>query len=353
MADCNRARLESTGALDTGREPSSSSSFLWRQHLPYLTSALSTLPKPYVHADTSRITLAYFAATALYLIKQPQTLDKTKIINWVYAMQLKPTRDQNVPPERLAGFRAGPFMGNKFSHDGTSSSSQFDTAHLAMTYAALAILTLLGDDLKGVDRDRTLAFVRSMQNDDGSFRAYSGGESDMRFLYCAAAICALLGDDEFVGIDVRRATDYVLSCRGYDGGVGLDVGQESHGGATYTALAALSIMETLHELPHPERCIRWCVERQVRGFQGRPNKDEDTCYSFWIGASLDLLGAPSVTNAVEVHKFVRACEGSHGGFAKLIGSYPDLLHTFYALCGMSLVEVEGLESLDSRLGIIA
>ena len=25
--------------------------------------------------------------------------------------------------------------------------------------------------------------------------------------------------------------------------------------------------------------------------QGRPNKDEDTCYSFWIGASLELVGA--------------------------------------------------------------
>ena len=27
------------------------------------------------------------------------------------------------------------------------------------------------------------------------------------------------------------------------------------------------------------------------GFQGRCNKDADTCYSFWIGGTLDMLGA--------------------------------------------------------------
>ena len=33
---------------------------------------------------------------------------------------------------------------------------------------------------------------------------------------------------------------------------------------------------------------QWCLQRQKSGFQGRPNKDVDTCYSFWVGASLDV-----------------------------------------------------------------
>ena len=32
--------------------------------------------------------------------------------------------------------------------------------------------------------------------------------------------------------------------------------------------------------------MRWLLNRQCPGFQGRPNKDPDTCYSFWVGASL-------------------------------------------------------------------
>ena len=45
------------------------------------------------------------------------------------------------------------------------------------------------------------------------------------------------------------------------------------------------------------RCARkrdglvfWCLSRQGQGFNGRPNKVEDSCYTFWIGASLKVTG---------------------------------------------------------------
>lgn len=40
-----------------------------------------------------------------------------------------------------------------------------------------------------------------------------------------------------------------------------------------------------HEL---EQIKKWCLFRQKNGFQGRPNKPVDTCYSFWLGASLEV-----------------------------------------------------------------
>lgn len=33
---------------------------------------------------------------------------------------------------------------------------------------------------------------------------------------------------------------------------------------------------------------RWLVFRQHEGFHGRPNKPDDTCYSFWVGAALKV-----------------------------------------------------------------
>ena len=33
---------------------------------------------------------------------------------------------------------------------------------------------------------------------------------------------------------------------------------------------------------------RWGLSRQISGFQGRPNKEVDTCYSFWLGALLKV-----------------------------------------------------------------
>ena len=37
-----------------------------------------------------------------------------------------------------------------------------------------------------------------------------------------------------------------------------------------------------------EQIKKWCLFRQKSGFQGRPNKPVDTCYSFWLGASLEV-----------------------------------------------------------------
>jgi hypothetical protein len=36
---------------------------------------------------------------------------------------------------------------------------------------------------------------------------------------------------------------------------------------------------------------RWGLSRQISGFQGRPNKEVDTCYSFWLGALLKVRAA--------------------------------------------------------------
>lgn len=80
---------------------------------------------------------------------------------------------------------------------------------------------------------------------------------------------------------------------------------ESHGGTTYCAIAALSLSDQLGILSRKEieKIKRWLVFRQDTedggGFNGRPNKRVDTCYSFWIGATLKILGAFELTDYTE------------------------------------------------------
>lgn len=38
-----------------------------------------------------------------------------------------------------------------------------------------------------------------------------------------------------------------------------------------------------------ERLKNWAVLKQNRGFHGRVNKDDDSCYAFWIGATLSVI----------------------------------------------------------------
>lgn len=69
---------------------------------------------------------------------------------------------------------------------------------------------------------------------------------------------------------------------------------ESHGGTTFCAMAALQLsgqLESTFDVRTVERIKRWLLFRQVDGFNGRPNKPTDTCYSFWIGATLRMLDA--------------------------------------------------------------
>src|SRR5437879_5212840 len=65
---------------------------------------------------------------------------------------------------------------------------------------------------------------------------------------------------------------------------------------------------------------RWCLLKQYDGFQGRPNKDSDTCYSFWIGAALKLIDSYHHVNHEINKRFVLSTQDSiTGGLAK----YPD------------------------------
>ena len=69
--------------------------------------------------------------------------------------------------------------------------------------------------------------------------------------------------------------------------------------------------------------------RQDGGFHGRPGKPSDTCYSFWIGATLEMLGVSSLSNSEENRAFVLTTQDTvAGGFAKFNHVRADPLHTY-------------------------
>jgi geranylgeranyl transferase type-1 subunit beta len=116
--------------------------------------------------------------------------------------------------------------------------------------------------------------------------------------------------------------------------------------------------QVLEENDWKQDLIRWCTSRQVGGMQGRPNKAEDTCYSYWIGGTLRLLGgSDSLLDQTALREFVMSCQTKHGGFGKTAGAYPDLLHSFYSMAWLSLSnshqenETLPLNKLNCTLGI--
>lgn len=65
-------------------------------------------------------------------------------------------------------------------------------------------------------------------------------------------------------------------------------------GSTYCALAVLSMLGCLWDgsvlsSKQIERLKNWAIFKQEEGFHGRINKPDDSCYAFWIGASLTVV----------------------------------------------------------------
>jgi geranylgeranyl transferase type-1 subunit beta len=219
-----------------------------------------------------------------------------------------------------------------------------------MIYSALAALLLLGDDLSRVDVPGVLAFVKSLQLPSGGFVADNLlSDSDLRFTFCVASIGRILGA---LDIDLELAISHVLACQTHEGGFAYDTCDEAHGAATYCAIAALHLWGAVDRIADPESLAMWFLTRQGAGFNGRSHKTEDTCYSFWVGAPLAVLGwYDDVVDKENLVKFILS-NYRKGQFTMHAGVKPDLMHTHFALCGLALTGYPGLESIHPALGFV-
>ncbi len=81
------------------------------------------------------------------------------------------------------------------------------------------------------------------------------------------------------------------SCKNFDGGFGAVPGAESHAGQIFCCVGALSIAGALDHVD-VDLLGWWLCERQCDsgGLNGRPEKQADVCYSWWILSALSTIG---------------------------------------------------------------
>lgn len=111
------------------------------------------------------------------------------------------------------------------------------------------------------------------------------------------------------------------------------------GGSTYCSVAALSLIDRLSDLPERSKLEHWLVSRQQSfhgGFNGRVEKLEDVCYSFWCGASLQILGIHHLVSIPHDAQWLLSCQTSIGGISKTPDDHPDVMHSYLALAALSL-----------------
>lgn len=304
-------------------------------------------PDSYEGAVTEHLRMSgiYWSLTALSLISTPSEVDRRMNLTSTHSSSSNDEEDSEAKIDDTQCIldwvfdcydkKTGGFGGN-VGHDG----------HILYTLSALQILAL-ADRLSDsrLDIPAVNNFICKLQQPDGSFSGDEWGEVDTRFSYCALSALSLLGtlegkDGLNASIDIEKAAIFVASCQNFDGGFGMTPGAESHAGQIFCCVGALSICRRLDLLHDADLLCWWLAERQCDsgGLNGRPEKQADVCYSWWILSSLCILGRIDWIRGDKLSSFILKCQDDEdGGIADRPGDMPDVFHTFFGIAGLSLI----------------
>ena len=174
---------------------------------------------------------------------------------------------------------------------------------------------------------------------------------DMRGIYCLCVCLLLTGQLEAVS-DIHRSCliDYIYRSQAILGGFGARPHSEAHGGYTFCAIATLQILKA--SVPNSGRLSVW-LSKRLAEMNGRLGKPRDSCYLWWIGASLINLGKGEVVlveNKSQIELFLRNnCFVPDSGGISKYPSIPwddksvhgkqdaDLFHTFLGIASLALM----------------
>lgn len=289
----------------------------------------------FVMGEFLRINGVYWSNTALYLMGSSTVIDTNEIMEFV----------ESCTSDRDGGY------GPTHKHD----------SHLLYTLSAIQIAAER-NTLHKLNKEKIVNYIKSLQQEDGSFVGDKWGEVDSRFSFCAVAALALLGELE--AIDIDGAVDFVKSCMNFDGGFGTRPGSESHAGQIYCCVGFLSIVGRL-DIIDADLLGWWLAERQLTsgGLNGRPEKLPDVCYSWWVLSCLAILGRLHWIDKKKLTKFILASQDNEtGGISDRPGDLPDPFHTLFGIAGLSLLDYDDRlckvnpvfcmpEDMISKLGI--
>ena len=223
--------------------------------------------------------------------------------------------------------------------DGGFGGNVGQASHMLYTLSALQVLALYGG-LDQCKKQLAATWIADRQKPDGSFEGDRWGEIDTRFCYIALNGLQLLNSLHLVNTDA--AVNWILTCQNWDGGFGVSPGAESHAGQIFCCLGALCIANALDRIDQ-NRLGMWLALRQLPsgGLNGRPEKKADVCYSWWVISSLSMLRRQHWIDKEALFRYILSCQDREdGGIADKPGNQADVYHTFFGLCGLSLLDFQ-------------
>jgi geranylgeranyl transferase type-2 subunit beta len=116
----------------------------------------------------------------------------------------------------------------------------------------------------------------------------------------------------------------------------------------FTCIGALALAGALDRADR-DLFAWWLAERQTPsgGLNGRPEKLQDVCYSWWCLSCLAILGRLHWIDQGALARFILWCQDEEdGGIADRPEDMTDIYHTFFGVAALALMGHEGLGAID-------
>ncbi|KAM0673725.1 Geranylgeranyl transferase type-1 subunit beta [Gurleya vavrai] len=249
---------------------------------------------------------------------------------------------------KLLGYEDKEFINNFLKNNDNNFTYNYkNIQHLGNLFSIVALLKSL-NKINHINKEYIIEFINERTNSDGTFEICENGESDIRSIYCVLAIVNILDINDF---NFNYTVNFILKCQTYEGGFSSIPNGEAHGGYTFCAIASLKMLDRLDSC-NLFKLKEFLINRSCGNkFNGRTNKNSDSCYYFWIGSCYKMLDME-----IDECFFEQILNFSclEGGFNSKNGMEPDLQHTFYSLCFLALKDYENLldYQFDPVLGIL-
>lgn len=204
------------------------------------------------------------------------------------------------------------------SYDGGIADQPLHEPHAGYTYCSLGALSFIGRLNRGQFRSDDVKYGPSHPQDVVRWLVYR--QTD------------LLNPDAALDTEFTSSTNAIK--------VGPPAAAAPRECATSNAASVEPPVSPLHQSPsstilYPplDKFDSTCI-----GLNGRTNKVADTCYAWWAGASLYMLGHPSLYDHKAVRRYLleKTQHPVLGGFGKYPNELPDIYHSCLGLAALSL-----------------
>ncbi|KAL6929937.1 hypothetical protein ACO0SA_001343 [Hanseniaspora valbyensis] len=316
-----------------------SPNFLQKKHIRYISHYMAYLPQQATSYDPNRLTIIFYTLLAMYLLGV-ENKEKNEQIAYLKTLYIDSKDFIGFSPHK------------RHFPKGTPGISQ--------TFFAILNFLLLGvEDFEFINIDKICKnLVENLEKCD-----------DIREFYMSCCVLFIFDRLDLIGlnyiIDVLENKCFVENLGFINFGKG-----ELHSGyiSCFASIYKLLKIQYGYEISKDKKILifEWLCHRQIfknmeqeypgnGGFNGRENKNADTCYSFWNFSAMDYFQVTDKTpyDLKQFENYIFQMQDSmKGGFGKLLPIDndndeidSDLFHSFTALCALAVVD----EILDTTL----